>query len=149
MSAYCSRARPRLTSACAAAEQLTGKSTLPSAWSGCPDPSPRTLPARTILIVEDNADARESLAALLRLDGHQVHTASGAEEGSTTQVMEVYTRIGWVAVGVGVAVVVISPLVRKLMHEELFGRADHALAGGEAIGEPAASGTDTRTERRP
>ena len=76
-------------------------------------------------------------------------TASGAEEGSTSQVVEVYTQIGWVAIGVGVAVFVISPLVRRLMHEELIGRTDHGLAGEAAIGEPGAAGTDTRNERKP
>ena len=50
-------------------------------------------------------------------------TASGSEEGSTSQVVEVYSQIGWVAIGVGVSVIVISPLVRKLMHEELIGKA--------------------------
>ncbi|KGO99333.1 peptide MFS transporter [Novilysobacter defluvii] len=77
-------------------------------------------------------------------------TASGAEEGSTSQVVEVYSQIGWVAIGVGVGVIVIAPLVRKLMHEELIGRTDHALAGGETgLAEPAAAGTDTGTERKP
>jgi POT family proton-dependent oligopeptide transporter len=30
--------------------------------------------------------------------------------------MAVYSQIGWIAIGVGVAVVVISPLIKKLMH---------------------------------
>jgi signal transduction histidine kinase/ActR/RegA family two-component response regulator len=34
-----------------------------------------------VLIVEDNADARESLAWLLRQKGHEVHTAETGEEG--------------------------------------------------------------------
>jgi two-component system CheB/CheR fusion protein len=33
-----------------------------------------------ILLVEDNADVRESLAVLLRLNGFQVDTASGRDE---------------------------------------------------------------------
>jgi CheY-like chemotaxis protein len=33
-----------------------------------------------ILLVEDNADVRESLAVLLRLNGFQVNTASGRDE---------------------------------------------------------------------
>jgi two-component system, chemotaxis family, CheB/CheR fusion protein len=36
---------------------------------------------RRILIVEDEADAREMLAALLRLDGHRVETAEDGEKG--------------------------------------------------------------------
>jgi CheY-like chemotaxis protein len=34
-----------------------------------------------VLIVEDNADARESLCALLELDGHEVHQAADGEVG--------------------------------------------------------------------
>ena len=37
-------------------------------------------PARRILLVDDNPDAADSLAMLLRLDGHEVHTAYGAIE---------------------------------------------------------------------
>ena len=32
-------------------------------------------PARRVLIVDDNVDSAESLAQLLRLQGHEVHTA--------------------------------------------------------------------------
>jgi len=37
--------------------------------------------ARTVLIVEDNDDARHMLEAALLLDGHQVHAASDGESG--------------------------------------------------------------------
>lgn len=36
--------------------------------------------ARRILLVDDNPDAADSLAMLLRMDGHEVHTAYGAIE---------------------------------------------------------------------
>jgi signal transduction histidine kinase/CheY-like chemotaxis protein len=39
------------------------------------------VPAQRILIIEDNADARESLHAVLSLDGHEVHEAADGEEG--------------------------------------------------------------------
>jgi CheY-like chemotaxis protein len=42
---------------------------------------PRAAPARRVLIVEDGADHRESLAELLRLFGHRVDTAMDGEQG--------------------------------------------------------------------
>jgi CheY-like chemotaxis protein len=38
-------------------------------------------PGREILIVEDNADARETLKMLLEMMGHKVHIASDGESG--------------------------------------------------------------------
>src|SRR4029079_10698109 len=38
-------------------------------------------PSRTILIIEDNADAADSLARLLRLQGHRVDGARGVGAG--------------------------------------------------------------------
>ncbi len=43
--------------------------------------STRTGEARDILVVEDNADARETLQLLLELDGHRVRVAGDGEEG--------------------------------------------------------------------
>ena len=49
-----------------------------------------------------------------------IAAATGAEgvgeEAGKELVLSVYSNVGWVAVGVGVAVMVISPLVKKLMH---------------------------------
>lgn len=51
--------------------------------------------------------------------------ASGEGAGQQT-VLAVYSQIGWIAIGVGVAVLVISPLVKKLMHLDTL--ADDAAA---------------------
>ena len=54
--------------------------------------------------------------------------ASGEGAGAEV-VLEVYNQIGWIAVGVGVLVLVISPLVKKLMHLDTL-RDDTAVAAG-------------------
>lgn len=75
--------------------------------------------------------------------------ATGGEGAGVSQVLEVYGRIGWVAIGLGVVVLVLAPFVTRLMHLDTLGRPDHALAGQDALGEPAAPGPDTRGEQRP
>jgi POT family proton-dependent oligopeptide transporter len=54
-------------------------------------------------------------------------------------VLDVYSTVGWYAVGIGVAVMVISPLIKKLMHldtlsdenEHIEGEAEAGLEAGE------------------
>jgi len=64
----------------------------------------------------------------------------------------VFSSIGWVAVGIGVFLMLISPWLKKGMHLETLGKdhgggaADHALAGEPQLAERAAAGTDTRNE---
>jgi len=45
-----------------------------------------------------------------------IAAAVGAEDAGPDRVLEVYSTVGWVAVAVGVGVIAISPLVKKLMH---------------------------------
>jgi CheY-like chemotaxis protein len=45
------------------------------AWASAPAPPPAPLSLRRILVVDDNQDAAESLAEMLRLRGHHVRTA--------------------------------------------------------------------------
>jgi signal transduction histidine kinase/ActR/RegA family two-component response regulator len=52
-----------------------GSAATPAPAAGAGHPRPR------ILIVEDNADVRESLACLLRLERHEVQTAENGEQG--------------------------------------------------------------------
>jgi signal transduction histidine kinase/CheY-like chemotaxis protein len=53
----------------------------PPASSPAPAPTTTEMQMRRILLVEDNRDARESLAVLLRLDGHDVLEAANGFEG--------------------------------------------------------------------
>ncbi len=76
--------------------------------------------------------------------GHGAEVVAGG-----TPVMDVYGRIGWIAVGVGVVVILVSPFVKRLMHEDVDNaHHDRALAGQREIGEPGAAGTGTDRELR-
>jgi len=82
-----------------------------------------------------------------------IASATGAEgvgeEAGKEVVLGVYSTVGWVAVGVGIAVLVISPLIKRLMHlDTLKDDVDHAMAGQESIGEPQAAGVNTSGETR-
>ena len=75
----------------------------------------------------------------------------GAEiaNGDATPVLDVYQRIGWIAIAVGVGVMLVAPLVKRLMHEDVDNEHhDRRLAGQREIGEPAAAGTHTDRELR-
>ena len=42
--------------------------------------------------------------------------ATAAGGGGTAQVISVYSKVGWLAVAVGVGLIVVSPLIKKMMH---------------------------------
>ena len=74
--------------------------------------------------------------------------AASGEGAAKETVLGVYSTIGWVAVAVGVAMLLISPLIRRLMHLDTLADADvdHEMLGQEQLAEPAAAGIDTRGE---
>jgi POT family proton-dependent oligopeptide transporter len=73
------------------------------------------------------ASATGNFAAGLIASATGSEAASGEGAGREV-VMAVYSQIGWIAIGVGVAVVVISPLIKKLMHLDTL-RDDGNLEG--------------------
>src|SRR5690606_37908090 len=66
--------------------------------------------------------------------------AAGAET-----VLSVYSTVGWVAVAVGIGVILVSPLVKKLMHLDTL-KDDDRLAGTAELAEPAAPGVHPGTQ---
>jgi proton-dependent oligopeptide transporter, POT family len=79
-----------------------------------------------------------------------IAAATGAEGAGPEQVTTVYSNVGWVAVGFGVFVIVISPLIKKLMHLDTLkdDDVDHAMAGEPELAEPQAAGFNTSGETR-
>lgn len=70
------------------------------------------------------------------------------EEAGKQLVLDVYSTVGWYAVGIGVAVMVISPLIKKLMHLDTLvdDTVDDDLEGQSEIGEPQAAGIHPTTK---
>jgi POT family proton-dependent oligopeptide transporter len=70
--------------------------------------------------------------------------AEGLDEAAgKTLVLDVYSTVGWYAVAIGVGVMVISPLIKKLMHLDTL--RDDDLAGEAELGEPLAAGIQPAT----
>jgi len=79
----------------------------------------------------------------------KIGEATGGESGDMTKgaVLEIYNQIGWVAIGVGVVVLALSPIVKKWMHldtlrdrdpsDDLEGQAQAGLEAQEAGIHPA------------
>jgi POT family proton-dependent oligopeptide transporter len=95
------------------------------------------------------ASATGNFAAGLIAAATGAESASGEAAGKDT-VLDVYTTVGWVAIGVGVAVLVISPLIKKLMHlDTLRDNEDQELAGYKELAENQAPGLFPQRETKP
>ena len=86
----------------------------------------------------------------------QIGAATGAEhagEGASGAaakllVLDVYSTIGWITIAIGVAVMLIAPLVKRLMHLDTLQDEDE-LAGYKEIGERDAAGMFPQRETKP
>ena len=70
----------------------------------------------------------------------KIGEATGGHGGEMTKegTLEVYNTIGWVAIGAGAVVLLLSPIVKKWMHLDTL--KDEDLAGRAELAEPAAPG---------
>jgi proton-dependent oligopeptide transporter, POT family len=73
------------------------------------------------------ASATGNFAAGLIASATGSEAASGEAAGREV-VLNVYSQIGWIAVAVGIGMVVISPLIKRLMHLDTLGDADDSGA---------------------
>lgn len=90
------------------------------------------------------ASATGNFAAGLIAAATGSERASGEGAGKTL-VLDVYQTIGLWAIGFGVLVILVSPLIKKLMHLDTLRDADE-LAGQGEIGEPQAAGVHPQTK---
>jgi proton-dependent oligopeptide transporter, POT family len=80
------------------------------------------------------ASATGNFAAGLIAAATGSEAAAGEGAGKET-VLAVYDQIGWIAVGVGVAVLAISPLIKRLMHLDTLKDAEELAGYGEIGGD--------------
>lgn len=81
----------------------------------------------------------------------KIGQATGGESGEMSKelTLSIYSTIGWVAIGIGVGVIVISPLVKRLMHLDTL-RDQEELAGYKEIGDDnQAAGMSPQRETKP
>jgi POT family proton-dependent oligopeptide transporter len=79
----------------------------------------------------------------------KIGEATGGESGEMTKeaTLSIYNTIGWITMGVAVAVLAVSPLIKRLMHLDTL--QDDDLAGQKELAEPAAPGMRPQDETRP
>jgi len=79
----------------------------------------------------------------------KVGEAIGGETGEMTKEasLAMYAKIGWIGVGLGVAVLVVAPLVKRLMHLDTLRDDDVGddLLGQAEASEPQIAGVHPRT----
>jgi POT family proton-dependent oligopeptide transporter len=85
----------------------------------------------------------------------QISAMTGAENATSTEsakelFLDIWNTVGWVAVAIGVVVLLVSPLVRRLMHLDTL-RDDNVgddLRGRREAAEPEAAGVHPETRPR-
>lgn len=75
----------------------------------------------------------------------KIGEATGGHDGQMSKqgLLDVYELFGWIALGVGVAVLLVSPIVKKWMHLDTL--EDEKIEGEAELGEPQAAGTHPAT----
>lgn len=79
----------------------------------------------------------------------KIGEATGGHDGAISKsgLLDIYGMFGWIAIGVGVGVLLLSPIVKKWMHLDTL-RDDSNLAGQAELAEPQAPGVHLKDETR-
>lgn len=77
----------------------------------------------------------------------KIGEATGGHDGEMSKqgLLDVYELFGWIALGIGIAVLLVSPIVKKWMHLDTL--EDEKLEGAAEVGEAQAAGTHPATDR--
>ncbi len=79
----------------------------------------------------------------------KIGQATGGEGGEMSKdlTLAIYSKIGWITIGVSALVLALSPIVKKWMHlDTLKDDVDRRIAGAAELGEPQAAGTNLEGE---
>ena len=78
----------------------------------------------------------------------KIGEATGGHDGEMTKqaTLDVYSTIGWWTIAIGGAVLLISPLIKRMMHLDTL-QAGEDLAGQKELGEPQAAGSRLKGEQ--
>ncbi len=71
----------------------------------------------------------------------KIGEATGGHDGQMTKqgLLDIYEMFGWIAIGAAVAVLLVSPIVKRWMHLDTLRDRDEIVGAGE-LGEPQAAG---------
>ena len=80
----------------------------------------------------------------------KIGEATSGEGGEMTKqgLLHVYSMFGWIAIGIGVVVLLLSPMVKKWMHLDTL-RDDRDLSGRDQLAENQGAGIDAAGETSP
>ena len=81
----------------------------------------------------------------------KIGEATGGEGGEMSKelTLAIYSKIGWITIGVSVVVLALSPIVKKWMHlDTLEDDTAKRVAGDSQLGEPQAAGTNLEGETK-
>ena len=80
----------------------------------------------------------------------KIGEATGGESGEMSKdaTLAIYSKIGWITIGVAAAVLAVSPFIKKLMHLDTL-EDDRDLAGRPELAEPQGAGMKLKGETTP
>ncbi len=72
----------------------------------------------------------------------KIGEATGGHDGQMTKqgLLDIYQLFGWIAIGAGVVVLLLSPIVKRWMHLDTLRDRDEGIAGTSELAEPQAAG---------
>ncbi len=80
----------------------------------------------------------------------KIGEATGGHDGEMSKqgLLDIYEVFGYISIGVGVVVLLLSPIIKRWMHLDTLRDRRSELAGQAELAEPQAAGIDVAKETR-